>query len=557
MSNSTTKPGKKNDRFDALIVGYGPVGATLANMLGQRGYRVAIVEKSTEIYDKPRAITADHEAMRVFQACGLAHEIATQTTPHPGTDFLGARGQAIKRFYPQPPPNPLGWEPAFMFEQPTLEAVLRRGVARFAQVQTFLGTECGDIAQTDHEVQVPVSQVDGSGRTLLRAAYVMACDGARSTVRRQLGAGIDDLNFDEWWLVIDAHLRAQVELPPRCVQYCRPSRPGTYIVGPGTLRRWEIKMLPGETPEDFKDDTKVLAALGTFVDVVGLDIWRVATYRFHALVATQWRDRRVFLMGDAAHQMPPFLGQGMCAGIRDVVNLVWKLDAVRTRGYADTLLDTYSEERMPHVRTIVAHAKAFGLIIGELDEQRADERDRRLAQELASGKSETVRQRFIPSLTGGLIDKDDMGQPAQGAGTLFVQPWVSRERGPATQLDEFLDGEFLLVSTSSDALNWMDDDTSRLWKQLAGQSIVIRSAVEADAFAGESVVERDGVFRDWLSAIGATIVLVRPDHYVYGSASTPTQLRRLVRNLHTSLVQQPHAAIAATAPAPAPAPAIH
>jgi len=549
VSSSTSNSGDRKDRFDVLIVGYGPVGATLANMLGQRGYRVAIVEKSTEIYDKPRAITADHESMRVFQACGLADEIAAQTTPHPGTDFLGAQGQTIKRFYPQSPPNPLGWEPTFMFEQPTLEALLRRGVGRFAQVQTFLGTECEDVVQTDDEVQVTLRHMDNSEVMVLHAARVVACDGASSTIRRQLGAGIEDLNFDEWWLVIDAHLRAKVELPPRCVQYCRPSRPGTYIVGPGTLRRWEIKMLPGETSDDFKDDVKVRAALGTFVDVSGLDIWRVAIYRFHALVATQWRDRRVFLMGDAAHQMPPFLGQGLCAGIRDVDNLVWKLDAVRTRGYADTLLDTYGEERMPHVRTIVAHAKAFGLIIGELDEQRADERDRRLVQELASGQAETVRQRFIPSLTGGLIDKDGKGQPAQGAGTLFVQPWVSRESGPATRLDELLDGEFLLASATVDAVNWMDDHTSRLWKQLAGQSIVILSAGAQDKSAGIDVVERDGVFRDWLSAIGATVVLVRPDHYVYGTASTPTQLRRLVHDLHTSLFKQPHSASTATAAA--------
>ena len=359
--------------FDVLIVGYGPAGATAANLLGKRGYSVAVVEQSPEVYDKPRAITADQEVMRVFQECGLAAAIEPSTVPHPGTDFVGVQGQVIKRFYPQPPPHQLAWEPAWMFVQPELEATLRQGVNRYDQVKVFLSHEVVRIEEedgADHVLAHVKRLSDGEGVTL-NAKYLIAADGARSGVRQQMGASIEDLAFDEWWIVVDAWLRGPVTLPPRCVQYCRPSRPGTYIVGPGDLRRWEIKLLPGEKPEDFHDEAAVRRVLSAFVDVAPLSLCRSAVYHFHALVVKQWRFGRVFLMGDAAHQMPPFLGQGLCAAIRDAANLAWKIDAVERLGCSPRLLDTYGEERTPHVRTIVSHAKSFGLIIGELDAQAA------------------------------------------------------------------------------------------------------------------------------------------------------------------------------------------
>ncbi|NDF66141.1 MAG: bifunctional 3-(3-hydroxy-phenyl)propionate/3-hydroxycinnamic acid hydroxylase, partial [Betaproteobacteria bacterium] len=372
---------------DVLIVGYGPSGATLANLLGRRGHRVVVIDQALEIYDKPRAITADQEALRIFQEIGLADEITQTTTPHPGTDFVGVQGQVIKRFYPADPPNPLAWDPSFMFVQPELEATLRQCLRRFPQVTALTGHAYLDLQPSEGHVQARIQRLSDGQELTLQAQYVVAADGATSTVRKQLGAPVEDLAFDEWWIVVDAWIRGPLQLPERCVQYCRPSRPGTYIVGPGHLRRWEIKLMPGETPQDFADHDAVWRVLGEFVDTSHLEHCRTAVYRFHALVVEQWRQGRVFLMGDAAHQMPPFLGQGLGAGIRDAYNLAWKLDAVM-RGLAhDALLDTYTEERKPHVRTVVAHAKAFGLIIGELDLERARLRDQALEAELQSGRA--------------------------------------------------------------------------------------------------------------------------------------------------------------------------
>lgn len=524
--------------FDLLIIGYGPAGATMAKLMGQRGWRVAVVEAATAVYDKPRAITADHEAMRVLQECGLADEIVVTTCPHPGTDFVGLQGQVIKRFYPQPAPHPLAWEPTWMFVQPELEATLRRGVGRHPNVSVLLGHEFTSLSEGPSGVQLRARRLVDGGEVKLEARWVVACDGARSPVRRRLGGEVEDLAFDEWWIVIDAWLRADAPMPPRCVQYCRPWRPGTYIVGPGALRRWEIKMLPGETPGDFDSTASVCRVLAEFTDVSALDLCRTAVYRFHALVARQWRFGRVFLMGDAAHQMPPFLGQGLCAAIRDAANLAWKLDAVERGGAAPTLLDTYGAERAPHVRTIVSHAKAFGLIIGELDPAAARERDARLGAELASGQSQTVRQKFIPGLEAGLIDLDDTGRPRSGAGTLAVQPWVQSAPGGAfRRLDDLLPAGFALWTRDAGSPQWLDEVTRRRWSALRGHWVVL-GAASTVAPAADGVLrvsEQDDVLANWFEALGAPVVLVRPDHYVYGTAADPAGLQALIQRLYVTL----------------------
>ena len=420
-----------------------------------------------------------------------------------------------------------------------MEETLRQGATRYDKVHVFLAHEFVSLDQTEDCVVATVRRLEDGAMLEMQARYVIACDGARSPVRQQMGATIEDLAFDEWWIVVDAWLRGQVELPSRCVQYCRPSRPGTYIVGPGDLRRWEIKMLPGERPEDFTDESGILKVLSQFVDVEPLELCRSVVYRFHALVVEQWRFGRVFLMGDAAHQMPPFLGQGLCAAIRDAINLVWKIDAVERLGCTPALLDTYGQERTPHVRTIVSHAKSFGLIIGELDERAARARDASLIEQLASGQAETVRQKFIPGLDAGLVDLDANRRPRAGAGSLFVQPWVCTDGGPFQRLDDLLQPRFLLASASLDVLSWLDDETRELWQRIEGQQVRINTQVEPGLITGTTLVvtERDGIFSAWMNSLGAKVALVRPDRYVYGTANNPVELRQIVGQLGRSMFE--------------------
>jgi 3-(3-hydroxy-phenyl)propionate hydroxylase len=518
---------------DVAIVGMGPVGATLANLLGAQGLDVVVVERNRDIYDKPRAIVIDHEIMRLYQSCGLAHRIAPLLAPHPGTDYLGVDGRVIKRFYPLPPPWPLGWMPNGMFIQPEFEAVLRDGVARFASVRLRLGEEAVDVAADDDSATLTLRHVaDGQERRLI-ARYVVACDGAGSFVRRRLGISQEDLAFDEWWLVVDTWLKRDTALPERCVQYCRPSRPATFIRGPRNLRRWEIKLVPGEAPEAFENPERVRAVLAPLVDTTAIELWRSAVYRFHAVVARQWRRGQVFLMGDAAHQMPPFMGQGLCAGLRDAGNFAWKLDLVEHRGAPAALLDAYETERKPHVRQLVATTKDFGLIIGEMDEAAALRRDATLRAELERGTAETIRQRYIPGLTNGIIAS---GTPAAGA--LFVQPRIAAAGGTAL-LDDGLRGGFLIATTGAAAQSWPNGETAALWRQIGGERVVILSAGEmlpnAETRDFALFVEREGLFRDWMGELGCAAVIVRPDRYVYGAARDAAELNHLAHRLGRQL----------------------
>src|SRR5689334_3872875 len=478
--------------YDALIVGFGPVGATLANLLAHCGLRAAVAEAEYQVYDKPRALTFDHEAMRLFQSCGLAQRIEPFTAPHRGTHFLGMDGQVIKKFEPMAPPFPLSWSPTLPFVQPQLERILREAASTSTALHVLLGHALVDFTQYEDRVEAIVrDRADGRERTLA-ARFLLGCDGANSFVRKRIDSAIEDLGFDEWWMVVDVLIDSDVELPPRSIQYCWPSRPSTFVPGPGRLRRWEIKLLPGEDPEAFGRPENVVAQIARFVDPARVQIWRSAVYRFHALLAQRWRERRVFLVGDACHQTPPFLGQGMCAGVRDAANLAWKLAMVLQDGACDQLLDTYEEERKPHVRQLVATAKEFGLVIGELDAHAARVRDALLRGQLERGEAETVRQRFVPNLSGGIIDRTP---DALAAGTLFVQPKVRRMQDrEAVLLDDLLRPRFLIATTSASVLSGLSAEAREIWRGIHGEQLVIGTALSEHS----DVIETDGLFAHWM-----------------------------------------------------------
>lgn len=508
---------------DVLILGYGPVGATLAALLARRGHAVTVVDQAAAVYDKPRAISLDHEALRVLQAAGLADDIRPFLAPHTGTDFLGIDGAVIRVLDPMPPPYPLGWWPNACFIQPRLEAALRARVAASGRATLLLGWQAVALAQDDTGVRLTLRDGQGGARTVA-ARHLLACDGANSFARRALGIGVEDLAFDEWWMVVDTRIKDGIGLPKKSLQYCRPSRPASYVVGPLDLRRWEIKLLPGEDPAAFGRPENVRALVGGFADLSRLTIWRSAVYRFHAVVAERWRAGRVFLLGDACHQMPPFLGQGLCAGLRDVGNLAWKLD-LALRGVArEALLDSYETERKPHVRAIVARAKEFGEVVGELDPQRAAARDQRLKAELARGEAETVRQKLIPDLANGVIDA------ARGGGALFVQPHVRTADGRAGLLDDMVAPGFLLASRDAAPQGWLDDAARAIWHRLGGRGAVIG---DGTAGSGDAVTLReDGrLFADFLARHGAAAVIARPDGIVYATARDAGSLNAAVKRL--------------------------
>jgi 3-(3-hydroxy-phenyl)propionate hydroxylase len=521
------------NHFDVIVVGFGPSGAVATGLLGQRGRSVLCVDRSRTVYDKPRAIAVDHEIMRVFQGLGVVDRIAEHVSVFPPSEYYGVDGQLIKRIDVLPKPWPLGYTPTMTFTQPPVEAALREHAEGYDTVEIALGTELVGFEETAAGVTVQLKDDAGSTRTAT-CDFLVGCDGASSTVRTQLGIAYEDLVFDEPWLVVDVRVNEHgaAKLPNVAIQYCEPSRPCTYIVGPGNHRRWEIMLMPGEDPREMQAEDQVWKLLGRWLTREDGDLWRAASYRFHALVAKQWRRGRVFIAGDAAHQQPPFIGQGMCQGIRDVVNLVWKLDGV-IRGEAQTsVLETYEAERSLHVRQLTTRIKEIGKLICELDHTAARERDARLLRE-AGGEVKTIaRQDIVPKLDAGLLSST-----AHAAnGTLFPQPRI--ENGDASVLLDIVVGnDWLVVMFGTRTLS---DYVATAANRLGAR--IVEVAPDGDIHHAalwpgvHRVAEVDDVLAAWFERNECYAAVVRPDRYVYGVASDAptlaTELAQLDAVLH-------------------------
>jgi 3-(3-hydroxy-phenyl)propionate hydroxylase len=423
--------------------------------------------------------------MRVFQNLGLAQAIAPHTAPFTPSEYYGVGGELIKRLGSLPPPYPLGWPPNMVFTQPPVEAVLRRHAASFPSVKVELGAELNGFSFSGGQVRIEID------KRQISANYLIGCDGASSTVRQQAGIEHEDLEFDEPWLVIDlvANERGLARLPKVSIQYCEPARPATFLVGPGAHRRFEIMLLPGEAREKMETEAEVWRLLARWVKPEEAKLWRVAGYRFHALVARQWRSARfggrVFLAGDAAHQQPPFTGQGMCQGIRDAANLAWKLEHA-LQGH-ERILDSYEEERKLHVKRLTETIKGIGRLICERDREAALARDRRLLEEAGGSIATVPRQSLIPPLEAGFLSP--IAHPANGS--LFPQPRLRRG-------------------------GLMDDVAGSGFRVFRRESFLPAGAL----------AESDGVVAGWFERNRCSAALVRPDHYVYGVARDAAELER-------------------------------
>jgi len=503
--------------YDVAIVGFGPAGAVAAGLLGARGIRTFVCDRLREVYDKPRAIALDHEMLRLFQQMGVLAQLEPFIEPFTDSVYYGVEGQVIKRMSTVAPPYPLGHLPSVVFTQPPVERVLRAHAKSFSSVTVALGRTMQHLHQDTDGVTLTLS--DDAGLTSsVRARYVIGCDGASSTVRTQMGITLKDLAFDEPWLVVDVLVNRQglAKLPTTSVQYCKPERPSTYLICPGSHRRWEIAINPGEDPAQVATPEGTWKLLAPWITPQDARLWRQASYRFHALVADEWRRGRVFIAGDAAHQQPPFLGQGMCQGLRDVANLCWKLQAVLQAGAPERLLDTYGAERQGHVTELTIRIKGIGKIVGERDPARARERDAHLLEACAGVVRPTPRQDVQPALTSGLLS----AQVSTARGTLFPQPWLKQGRQPPVRMDDVLGGGWRLLFSDDAPPAWMSQ------AQLGARPGLCMAQLGQNGFN-----EVDGVLQAWFKRHDCQIAMVRPDHYVYGVAATWPEMARQLNEL--------------------------
>jgi 3-(3-hydroxy-phenyl)propionate hydroxylase len=349
--------------FDVVVVGFGPVGAVAACLLGQQGRRVLVLDRERDIFPLPRAIVLDDEAMRLFRSLGLSDQIEPFTTPIRTVQFADpAGGRLVGYDVPSDVPKPNGFFPNYFFHQPSVDMIVRRAVGQLDNVEVALATELVGLEQAADGVEVSLIPSSGERRTV-RARYLLGCDGARSTVRSLLSIATHSLGYDHRWLVIDADAFEGCNQPGQVSQICDPQRRATVIKAERGHRRWEFKLADDEPAEEAVKSEFVWRLLKPWASPEDVVLVRAAAYRFHSTFAERWNDGRVFLLGDAAHQMPPFMGQGMCTGLRDASNLTWKLGKVLDGVASSDLLETYADERIPHARDMVEWSVEVGLLI--------------------------------------------------------------------------------------------------------------------------------------------------------------------------------------------------
>ncbi|WP_328286167.1 bifunctional 3-(3-hydroxy-phenyl)propionate/3-hydroxycinnamic acid hydroxylase MhpA [Amycolatopsis orientalis] len=476
-------------KVPVVILGAGPTGLTTAALLGRYGVECLVIERWDSVYAQPRAVHLDDEVLRILGRLGLAGEFAAISRPCHGLRLLDPDLRVLAEFRRSPGAGRHGYPEANMFDQPDLEYLLRTHLETIGAVTLRGGTEVTGISQDEAGARVAVTDRGTGARETIHADYVLGCDGANSLTRTAIGATMTDLKFDQRWLVADIATPADLGAWEGVHQVCDPRRAATYMRIGKTRYRWEFRLLPGETADDFGhlDRLHPLVAPWTGDIPAGdLEIVRVAEYTFRARVADRWRDRRVFLLGDAAHLTPPFIGQGMGAGLRDAVNLAWKLAGVLDGTLPQSTLDTYEAERKPHARAMIQRAVLIGKAMTE------------------GGRFGVLIRRVVaPRLNGRVLDS---ATPALHRSDLVTRPRFRRSLAgrlcpnalldDGTRFDDVAGGRFAVVTTITPS------ETERAAIRKSGAVLV--------------TTRRSGRLHRWLRT-GAAVV--RPDGTVLSAGN--------------------------------------
>lgn len=500
-----------------IVVGYGPVGQTLALALAGRGHDVLVLEQHEQLWPYPRAGHLDHEVMRIFQGLGLAEEVSAVCDESAEYVMFDSDGQVLREL-PRRWATPSGWPASYHFYQPELEAVLHDSASRSPRIRVRRGWQASDVTDGTDGAGVTARHLASGEVRSFRAAYVVGADGASSTVRQAAGRAFTDLGFAADWLVVDVRLADGVDPGiPSTGQYCDPARPHHAARGHGRYARWEFMLLDSDDREEICRDDAVWKLLAGWLRPGDAEIIRRTVYTFRSALADGWRRGHVALAGDAAHLMPPFLGQGMCSGLRDCATLTWMLDLV-IRGVSDPeLLDCYESERAGHVRRIIDESVRIGRVVCITDPAAAAARDARMRREPA------VESPILPPLGPGALAAGPL------AGRLSVQPSVPGPDGRPVRLDSALGPGFHLLGRDTDPARLLDGRAAGVATRLG-----IRTAAIGRE-PGDGLQDLAGAWCDWMDAAGARLVLVRPDHYVFGTAASPAGAGDLLADLATRL----------------------
>lgn len=474
-----------------VIVGAGPTGVTAATLLAQYGVHCLILDRWPGVYPQPRAVHLDDEIYRVLARLGVADEFAAISRPMLGLRLLDRRFRVLAEFTRDTSRSANGFPQANMFDQPELEALLRTNLGRYPNAQLCGNAEVLAVAERDGQISVTFSDRSTGQLHGVDTDYLLGCDGANSTVRAQIGSTMQDLNFEQRWLVADISSNADLRQWDGAHQICGRVRAGTYMrIGPSRYR-WEFQLLGGESADDYASLTTLrplIAPWTAHVTDSELTVQRVTEYTFRAQIADRWRHGNTFLLGDAAHLTPPFIGQGMAAGIRDAMNLAWKIAGVHNGILSTDVLESYEQERKPHTRSMIRLALNVGWAMTR-GGRPGDLLRRTVLPRLVPGLREKVSDSTTPPLhSSALVYRDR--RPRQLAGTLCPNPLLPEGQ----RLDDALGDGFALIATRRPKAT---DDTA-----LEQLGVVVR------------VAEPGTALETWLRRSRATAALVRPDRTV-------------------------------------------
>jgi 2-polyprenyl-6-methoxyphenol hydroxylase-like FAD-dependent oxidoreductase len=513
--------------YDVLIVGYGPTGMLAAALLGRAGHRVGVFERHKTLYNLPRVGIVHDDVLRMFQEIGCIDRV------WPSTHFLPvyelAKNGEVLLSSDVARNATHGWPEYISIYQPAFEGELDAIVKSLPSVDVFQGERVVSVTQSADHVEIGVE--DDNGRRNVQGRYLIGADGGNSLIREALDIPYENLGFDQDWLVIDAKAkRSHASLPPMR-QFCEPEQPGvTLHMGPHH-QRWSFMIFADESREEAVKPENVWRRLdrpeGATPDE--FDLIRVVSYKFQSLYAERWRAGRAFLAGDAAHQMPPFLAQGMCSGFRDAHNLAWKLDLV-LRGLATPeMLDTYEAERGPNARATIVESMRVGLHVNERDPEKVRQRDEQLrtmqAEKQRLGGSQKLIAFRVPGFAAGLVARPRDG--VRGAGDAFVQGQV-RRGGREGRFDDIAGRGFMILGRNGDPMAALSPDDRAYWTSLGGN--VARIGADQDA-----LIDAGGQYSRLMDEYGCDVIVKRPDFTIFGACRTASELPALIADLREQL----------------------
>jgi len=502
-SSASNRGNNPAEEWDVAVVGLGPVGTTLAGLLGKRGLRVLGVDREKGIYQLPRAGHLDHTILRTLEELGCLDEAFGETIPNTGMRLLDGNGQLLAEIRAQKL-TPSGLPASVHFHQPSLDRTLRACVEKMPSVEMRNSSELVGL-ETDDGITLHIRS--GSETRQERARFVVGCDGAQSAVRALGDIRLNDFGFTESWVVIDLILKDRVDtLPDNTVFGADPARPYAAIELPGMRFRFEFMLLPGETPEQVTTKEAAERMISPWLQPTDIHrIERSVVYTFRGASADSWRKGRIMVAGDAAHLTPPFLGQGLCSGVRDVTNLAWKLDHVLRYGAPFELLDTYQIERDPHVTNVITTSIELGKMLCVLDPDIARERDRKM---LESGAAPDKRVTFkLGELVPGPL-------VLSGGGMFMISPPID-----GIPLDDLVGQHFLVLAREDSDLT----ASAEWWKKIGAKVATLAELPTAD-----------NALEKWMDRRNARIMVARPDRYVLAAGNSLEEITDQVRSLLAS-----------------------